>query len=121
MSERALCPRCGGVAQPIYPANSETPTNYICGTCHDDIDVEDVIHEHENAQFVERTDVGYSLEVSLTRGSGTRDQDKIKGKVKGSSREECSEEIDALKDDLRDLATYSRAVQPTDDAEADDE
>ena len=33
-------------------------------------------------EYVERSDVGVSLTVKLTRGTGTRDQDKITGKIK---------------------------------------
>ncbi len=32
-------------------------------------------------EYVERTDVGVSLTVKLTRGTGTRDQDKLTAKV----------------------------------------
>jgi len=34
-------------------------------------------------EYVERSDVGVSLTVKLTRGTGTRDQDKIVAKAKG--------------------------------------
>jgi len=37
-------------------------------------------------EYVERSDVGVSLTVKLTRGTGTRDQDKITAKVKGKTR-----------------------------------
>jgi hypothetical protein len=40
-------------------------------------------------EYVERSDVGVSLTVKLTRGTGTRDQDKITAKVKAKTLEEA--------------------------------
>jgi hypothetical protein len=38
-------------------------------------------------EYVERSDVGVSLTVKLTRGTGTRDQDKLTAKVKAKTLE----------------------------------
>ena len=46
----------------------------------------------ETTERIERTDVGYRLTVECTRGTGTRDQDKVKAELRAetppSDREE---------------------------------
>ncbi|WP_114578591.1 hypothetical protein [Saliphagus sp. LR7] len=66
----------------------------------------------EETQRVERTDVGVSISVELTRGTDTRDQDKIKGKVKAPSLKGAREDMDEVKEDLRELADVCRVIQP---------
>lgn len=74
------------------------------------------MNENET-EHVERTDVGVSITVELKRGTGTRDQDKISAKVKGKTLADAREDIERLKPDLRELATYAREIQPAEDGE----
>lgn len=73
--------------------------------------------EPDVTEKVERTDVGFRLTVESTRGTGTRDQDK----VKAEARTETRYELEAARKDLRDsvMATLSslRAHQPDEDGE----
>ncbi|GGN25486.1 DUF7389 domain-containing protein [Halarchaeum nitratireducens] len=63
-------------------------------------------------QHVERTDVGVSITVQLKRGSGTRDEDKIKGKVKAETLADAREDMDVLREYLHQLADDTRQIQP---------
>jgi hypothetical protein len=65
-------------------------------------------------EYVERSDVGVSLTVKLTRGTGTRDQDKITTKVKGKTLEEAREDMETLREYIHDLAEDTRQIQPAD-------
>lgn len=68
----------------------------------------------ENAdpdERIERFDTGVSISVNMTRGTGTRDQEKIKGKVKAETLDEAREDMDGLKEDLSDLAEYVREIE----------
>ena len=68
-------------------------------------------------EYVERSDVGVSLTVKLTRGTGTRDQDKIVAKAKGKTLEDAREDMEILQEYIHDLAEDARQIQP---AEADE-
>ena len=68
-------------------------------------------------EYVERSDVGVSLTVKLTRGTGTRDQDKIVAKVKGKTLEDAREDMETLREYIHELAEDARQIQP---AEADE-
>ena len=68
-------------------------------------------------EYVERSDVGVSLTVKLTRGTGTRDQDKIVAKVKGKTLEDAREDMEILREYIHELAEDARQIQP---AEADE-
>ena len=56
---------------------------------------------------VERTDVGFRLTVECTRGTGTRDQDKVKAELRTETMPSPDEtegvvtEVKACMDDLR--------------------
>ncbi|GGL45329.1 hypothetical protein GCM10009037_30950 [Halarchaeum grantii] len=63
-------------------------------------------------KHVERTDVGVSITVQLKRGSGTRDEDKIKGKVKAQTLEDAKEDMEVLRSYLHTLAEDARQIQP---------
>lgn len=65
-------------------------------------------------EYVERSDVGVSLTVKLTRGTGTRDQDKVTAKVKAKTLEEAHEDMETLHEYINDLAEDVRQVQPGD-------
>jgi hypothetical protein len=66
-------------------------------------------------EYVERSDVGVSLTVKLTRGTGTRDQDKLTAKVKAKTLEEAREDMDSLREYIHDLTEDARQIQPGDD------
>ena len=68
-------------------------------------------------EYVERSDVGVSLTVKFTRGTGTRDQDKIVAKVKGKTLEDAREDMEILREYIHELAEDARQIQP---AEADE-
>jgi len=63
-------------------------------------------------EYAERSDVGVSLTVKLTRGTGTRDQDKITAKVKGKTLEDAREDMETLREYIHDLAEDTRQIQP---------
>ncbi|MCO8242990.1 hypothetical protein [Haladaptatus sp. AB643] len=68
-------------------------------------------------EYVERTDVGVSLTVQLTRGTGTRDQDKLTTKVKAATLEEAREDMETLRTYVHNLAADVRQIQPSDEPE----
>ena len=65
-------------------------------------------------EYVERSDIGVSLTVKLTRGTGTRDQDKITAKVKAKTLEEAREDMETLRGYIHDLAEDARQILPGD-------
>ena len=72
--------------------------------------------EHrETVEYVERTDVGVSLTVKLKRGTGTRDQDEVIAKAKGSTLEDARDDMNELRGYIRDLAEDARQIQPDPD------
>ena len=52
--------------------------------------------------------------MKLKRGSGTRDEDQIKAKVKAKTLEDAREDMDALREYIHDLAEDTRQIQPAD-------
>jgi len=68
-------------------------------------------------EYVERSDVGVSLTVKLTRDTGTRDQDKITAKAKAETLEEARENMETLRGYIHDLAEDARQIQPGEDDE----
>lgn len=52
------------------------------------------------------------VETAVTRGEGTRDQDKIKVKVKGDDPDEVVDKLDATLARLASTADDVRAMQP---------
>jgi hypothetical protein len=66
----------------------------------------------EQTEYVERSDVGVSLIVQLTRGTGTRDQDKITAKVKAKTLEDARSDMETLRAYIDDLAESTRQIQP---------
>src|SRR6056297_2707539 len=70
--------------------------------------------ENARTEYVERSDVGVSLAVKLTRGTGTRDQDKITAKVKAKTLEDAREDMETLREYVHDLAEDTRQIQPAD-------
>jgi len=68
-------------------------------------------------EYVERTDVGVSLTVKLKRGTGTRDEDQIKAKVKAKTLEDAREDMETLRAYIHDLAEDARQIQPEEEDE----
>ena len=68
--------------------------------------------EPEKTEYVERSDVGVSLTVQLTRGTGTQDQDKITAKVKAKTLEDARTDMETLREYIDDLAATTRQIQP---------
>ncbi len=68
-----------------------------------------------STEYVERSDVGVSLTVKFTRGTGTRDQDKLTAKVKAKTLEDAREDVESLREYIHDLAEDDRQIQPGDD------
>ncbi len=69
--------------------------------------------ESSPTEHIERSDVGVSLTVKLKRGTGTRDEDQIKAKVKAKTLDDAREDMDVLRAYIRDLAENTRQIQPT--------
>ena len=63
-------------------------------------------------EYVERSDVGVFLTVKLTRGTGTRDRNKIVAKAKGKTLEDAREDMEILREYIHDLAEDARQIQP---------
>ena len=70
---------------------------------------------HEPVEYVERTDVGVSLTVKIKHGTGTCDQDEVIAKAKGSTLEDAREDMNELREYIRDLAEDARQIQPDPD------
>ena len=68
--------------------------------------------DYEHVKCVKRTDVGVSLTVKLKRGTDTRDQDEVIAKAKGSTLEDAREDMNELREYIRDLAADARQIQP---------
>lgn len=76
--------------------------------------VESTASEEQPArrEYVERSDIGVSLTVKLTRGTGTRDQDKITAKVKAKTLEDAREDMETLRAYIHELVEDVRQIQP---------
>ena len=59
-------------------------------------------------EYVERSDVGVSLTVKLKRGTGTRDQDEVIAKAKGKTLDDAREDMEILREYIRDLPEGAR-------------
>ncbi|WP_134672270.1 DUF7389 domain-containing protein [Halorussus marinus] len=82
-------------------------------------DVESTANDERSSptEYVERTDVGVSLTVKLKRGTGTRDEDQIKAKVKAKTLEDAREDMETLRAYIHDLAKDARQIQPEEEDE----
>jgi len=75
--------------------------------------------EHRDAdEYIERTDTGISIEHQMTRGTGTRDQDKITTKVKQPTLGEALVDLEQAKTEVKKYLRDVRNYQP--DSEEDD-
>lgn len=69
---------------------------------------------------VERTDTGFRLTAESTRGTGTRDQDKVKAELRTEEIPERGE-WRAMHARITDLMEYRRSAQPDEeDGDGDD-
>lgn len=73
--------------------------------------------EHDTTEKLERTDVGFRLTIESTRGTGTRDQDKVKAELR-TETEPTYTEIDALLEDVRHCMDQRRHHRPDGDDDA---
>jgi len=58
-----------------------------------------------------------TVKTKVTRGEGTRDQDKLDVKVKGDDPDDVVARLNAVLSNLEDTADDLRAMQPGDDDE----
>lgn len=75
--------------------------------------------DSETREKIERTDVGYRLSITSTRGTGTRDQDKVQAEVRAETLAGVLKDAEHLEDKVRHIMGARRADQP--DEEDDDE
>lgn len=61
---------------------------------------------------------GFEIHVSIKRGTGTRDQDKLSATVHGETQEKAEARAERAVDHLEQLALQARAIQTV---EKDDE
>ncbi|WP_435349018.1 DUF7389 domain-containing protein [Haloarchaeobius sp. HRN-SO-5] len=67
--------------------------------------------EYDTTEKVERTDVGFRLTVESKRGTGTRDQDKVKAELR-QEQVPTTEEVENLTRHVEHLMNMRRAHQP---------
>jgi len=72
--------------------------------------------EPDTTEKVERTDVGYRLTIESTRGTGTRDQDKVKMEAR-TEEYPSGEVMSNMVVDVHSLIEERRAHQPDEDDE----
>ncbi|GCF16174.1 hypothetical protein Harman_41090 [Haloarcula mannanilytica] len=73
---------------------------------------------HDTVEKVERTDTGCSMEAKLDRGTGTRDQDRVRIKAKGETAAETIEEFyEVLAEYDTEISDRLRDIQPERDEE----
>ena len=71
----------------------------------------------ETTEKIERTDVGYRLTVESTRGTGTRDQDKVKAELR-TEKIPDGYTIATVRQQVMDQMTALRAFHPDEDGDA---
>ncbi|WP_267643519.1 DUF7389 domain-containing protein [Haloarchaeobius amylolyticus] len=69
--------------------------------------------DFETTEHVTRTDTGASIKITITRGTGTRDQERLEGKVKAPTVEQAKADVDVLFSKLCRLAEAARAFDPS--------
>lgn len=71
----------------------------------------------EENETLETIEDGASFEMTITRGTGPRDKDYIKGSLEKKSIEGIESELDQFRELLRGEIEWARKVQPDLDAE----
>lgn len=66
---------------------------------------------------VERTDTGFRLTVESTRGTGTRDQDKVKAELRTETLQEALTREESVRDTVKRLMEERRKHQPDEDGQ----
>lgn len=74
----------------------------------------------DDAETIENVASGVSITAKLKRGESTRDQDTLKIKAKGRTADEAIENMDATLERADEWADELRAIQPGEDAEAEE-
>lgn len=74
------------------------------------------MNDFDTTEKVEKTDVGFRLTVESTRGTGTRDQDKVKAEYR-KERMPVRGEIDEIIEDVQYIMDERRAHHPDGDSE----
>jgi hypothetical protein len=69
--------------------------------------------DFDATEHVTQTETGASIKISLTRGTGTRDQDRLECRVNAPTVEQAKTDIDELFPKLCRLAESARAFDPT--------
>lgn len=69
--------------------------------------------DFDATEHVTQTETGASIKISLTRGSGTRDQDQLECRVNAPTVEQAKTDIDELFPKLCRLPEAARAFDPT--------
>ena len=73
----------------------------------------------ETTEKVERTETGYRLSVESTRGTGTRDQDKVKVEARTQTLRQLMDEKREIEEAVRETLGDVRGFQP-DEEDTDD-
>jgi len=68
----------------------------------------------ETTEKIEKTDVGFRLTVESTRGTGTRDQDKVKAELRTEEKPSVDEQR-LLTEHVNNRMNELRENQPNDD------
>jgi len=72
--------------------------------------------DYDTTEKIERTDTGYRVTVESTRGTGTRDQDKVKVEAR-TEDEPGSDMLESLANKVRFVMSKRRAHQPDGDGD----
>ena len=67
--------------------------------------------EYDTTEKVERTDKGYRVTIESTRGTGTRDQDKVKVEMRTESKP-SSTMMHSLEKDVKSVMNERRSHSP---------
>ncbi|MFD1646037.1 DUF7389 domain-containing protein [Haloarchaeobius litoreus] len=68
--------------------------------------------DFDATEHLTQTKEGASIKISLTRGTGTRDQDRLECRVNAQTVEQAKSDIDELFPKLCRLAEAARAFEP---------
>jgi phosphotransferase system HPr-like phosphotransfer protein len=66
----------------------------------------------ETDETIENTASGVSITTKLKRGTGTRDQDELKIKAKGTTPEEAVENMEEVLEEAEEWVEGLREIQP---------
>lgn len=61
-------------------------------------------------------DSNFELSIKTKRGTGTREQDVLKGRVRAESAEELSDRADEMMELIEEKANEARQVSPSDES-----